>query len=259
MIDTLPPAQDLTRTVRLCWAGKGEDENTFFEVYPSAGVDLVFRFSKAGHRAVLFGPRTQTATVEIAAEAKYFGISFYCGQAPQFGTPSHPELIDKRIELTDTAPLKNLLVTLAKAEGFPARQRQMEIMIRRTHPLLQNEQCRSICAAAEEACGLIQVKELADRFGMHPRSLERMFKKQLGLTPKFMIRTIRLRNLLDAIRAGGQDDLVGLAQRFGYADQPHMIRDIKKLTGRVPSWMDPEATGRLADCPEKGIVHRHNP
>jgi len=255
------PSPELARTIDLCWAKTGDDVATFFEVYPSSSVDLIFRFSESGNRVVVLGPRTETVNVEVAARARYFGVSFRCGQTPRLFDTQHTALVDARLEPNrllrhSTEQLATCLSALPNTEK---RQRHIENLIRDKPPLIEHDQCRSICAYIQATGGLVQVAETAAHFNIHVRSLERIFRKHLGLPPKFVIRSIRLRKLVDAIRAGGQTDLIGLAFELGYADQSHMIRDFKKLTGRVPVRLDPVDTGRLAGGPTARTVHRYKP
>ncbi len=44
--------------------------------------------------------------------------------------------------------------------------------------------------------------------------------------------------MLGALHAGRFGTLAELAHACGYADQPHMIRDFKQLTGRAPGEKD---------------------
>ena len=54
-----------------------------------------------------------------------------------------------------------------------------------------------------------------------------------GLAPRTLGRVLRMQRALEALR-GGKEPLAELAARAGYADQPHMTREIRRLTGLSP-------------------------
>ena len=83
--------------------------------------------------------------------------------------------------------------------------------------------------------GQVKVKELAEQLGVSRRTLERAFAEHVGVAPKKFARVLRFQNALTIIRARRFRDLADLAFACGYADQSHLIRDFKALTGRLPS------------------------
>jgi transcriptional regulator GlxA family with amidase domain len=101
------------------------------------------------------------------------------------------------------------------------------------------------------------VGELAERLGLHARTLERRFVEHLGLPPKRLTRLVRLREVLGRLHRGGYGTLADLAHACGYADQAHMTRDFKDLTGRAPGEPDAFRARALSGPPETRVVHRH--
>jgi AraC-like DNA-binding protein len=92
---------------------------------------------------------------------------------------------------------------------------------------------------------------------MSARSLERLCLEQLGMAPKRLGRLVRLRQVLLRLQAGGFGTLADLAHGCGYSDQPHLIRDFKQLTGRLPGEPDAFRTRRIAGDPQAAVVHRY--
>jgi AraC-like DNA-binding protein len=80
-----------------------------------------------------------------------------------------------------------------------------------------------------------QVEQLAAEFGMTVRSLQRLFREYVGVSPKWMIRRYRLQEA--AVRAAKAEtmDWPRVALELGYADQAHFIRDFKQLVGKTPA------------------------
>jgi AraC-like DNA-binding protein len=75
--------------------------------------------------------------------------------------------------------------------------------------------------------------ELARQLGMTERSLQRELVCWAGLPPKALARIFRMERAAGMIRGGGRA-LALVALDAGYADQPHMTREFRRLTGRAP-------------------------
>jgi AraC-like DNA-binding protein len=91
-----------------------------------------------------------------------------------------------------------------------------------------------IAAAIETDASLTRVDELATRFGLTPRRLERLVARYVGLTPKWMIQRRRLQEAAARLGASSTTDLSGLAAELGYADYPHFSRDFAATVGMTP-------------------------
>ena len=70
--------------------------------------------------------------------------------------------------------------------------------------------------------------------GAPPRALQRLFRRYVGVSPKWVIRRSRLQNAAEALAGRAEVDLVGLAAELGYADQAHFARDFRALIGTTP-------------------------
>jgi len=77
--------------------------------------------------------------------------------------------------------------------------------------------------------------ELARRFGMTLRALQRLFSDYVGVAPKWVIQRYRLHEALARVQAGEAVAWAALAQELGYFDQAHFIADFRKLVGRTPA------------------------
>lgn len=79
-----------------------------------------------------------------------------------------------------------------------------------------------------------RIGELARELGWSRQRLHERFRAQVGLGPKAVARAARLHQavrLLDVPRPA----LADVAVRSGYADQSHLHRDFRDLTGMTPS------------------------
>lgn len=92
-----------------------------------------------------------------------------------------------------------------------------------------------IVDAVEQDDEPITVRRLADRFGLGERALQRLVRRRVGLSPKWLIQRRRLHLAAERLRTGdGPPDLADVAAALGYADQSHFTRDFRAVTGRTP-------------------------
>lgn len=79
-----------------------------------------------------------------------------------------------------------------------------------------------------------KVEELAERYGMNVRSLQRLFSRYVGVSPKWIIQRFRLQEAAELIEKNGASDWAALAQTLGFYDQAHFIKSFKAMVGRSP-------------------------
>ena len=91
-----------------------------------------------------------------------------------------------------------------------------------------------IVALAESDRELTRVAELAARAQLPVRTLERMFRRHVGLSPKWVIRRFRVHEAAARVAAGEVIEWTSLAHELGYFDQAHFIREFKAQVGRTP-------------------------
>ncbi len=80
--------------------------------------------------------------------------------------------------------------------------------------------------------GPVRVDALAEEIGWTRQHLSTRFREQIGLSPKTVARIARLHR---AISLAGLLSWADVAFKCGYADQSHLIRDFRALTGCTPS------------------------
>jgi AraC-like DNA-binding protein len=82
---------------------------------------------------------------------------------------------------------------------------------------------------------ILKVEDVADRFGLHPRTLQRLFNQYVGVSPKWVIQRYRLHEAAEQVADGAAANWAKLAQDLGYFDQAHFIRDFKAMIGSTPA------------------------
>jgi len=66
-------------------------------------------------------------------------------------------------------------------------------------------------------------------------TLERYFKKETGLTPKKYESLVRYKSAVEEIYDSQSNDWMYYVDKYGYYDQSHFIKEIKKYTGFTPN------------------------
>ena len=79
-----------------------------------------------------------------------------------------------------------------------------------------------------------RVDDVATRFGLSSRALQRLFQRYVGVSPKWVLQRYRLHEAAERIASGSAIDWATLALDLGYSDQAHFIRAFKALVGRTP-------------------------
>ena len=82
---------------------------------------------------------------------------------------------------------------------------------------------------------ITRIDRLASAVDLSPRALQRLFSNYVGVSPKWVIRRLRLHEAAFRLASAEAFDLARLAQDLGYFDQAHFTRDFTKLVGRPPS------------------------
>lgn len=114
----------------------------------------------------------------------------------------------------------------------------------------------------ENDSSVIALSQICDRFHLTERSLQRLTRRRLGLTPRWLIQRRRLQKAAERLR-DNSTTLAAMAADLGYSDEAHLVRDFHKVTGMTPraftarfSRGDPQKT---VTSPATGRRHHHEP
>jgi AraC-like DNA-binding protein len=80
-----------------------------------------------------------------------------------------------------------------------------------------------------------RVHHLVSRFNATERTLQRLFQRYVGASPRWVIKRYRAYEALDHLNSAQPLQLAALAQHLGYFDQAHFANDFKSNVGRAPS------------------------
>lgn len=88
--------------------------------------------------------------------------------------------------------------------------------------------------AIRQSHGTLALDALADSLRVAPRTLQRLFAAQVGITPKHLARIVRFQRVFAAWRHD-PGSFARVAAECGYFDQSHLVRDFQELAGMPPA------------------------
>lgn len=122
-------------------------------------------------------------------------------------------------------------------EGDDGAVARLEQFLRARRPVVDDEVRlgNRVVAAIVAGDELRRVEEVAARFALSVRTLQRLFARVVGVSPKWVILRHRLHEAAAALGAGRAVELGHLAAELGYFDQAHFIKDWKAIVGVTPA------------------------
>jgi AraC-like DNA-binding protein len=228
-----PPAPDLAELVACTWErAETLEPDAGVRVLPDGCVDLVWS-TRGG--LVLAGPDTGPVVYPIESGYAAAGLRLRPGVAGSvLGLPAS-ELRDERPELSalwgrDAARLEERI-----ALADPARRR--ELLEDALRPLARDAEPDELVLAGLPLLGRrgSSVAELARTLAISERALRRRFNEAIGYGPKRLDRIIRFRRLLRLTGLRRDGGLAAVAAELGYADQAHLTRECRELSGLTPA------------------------
>jgi AraC-like DNA-binding protein len=250
----LPPPLDLAPLLACVWTSVARGGR----IMPDGCVDIVWD----GTDLIVAGPATIADTAAPPAGTPVFGARFRLGAAGTgLGLPAE-ELADLRVPLAELWRDGEAAREAAATAGLPGLVGVLRDRLRAAEadPLTR-------AAAVGLADPTARVAELGARLGISERQLRRRFADAVGYGPKTLARVLRFQRFLalaagedaggdNGAAAGGDHgavaggdngaarsrsampwraDLAWLAFAAGYADQAHLTRECRRLSGRTPA------------------------
>lgn len=92
-----------------------------------------------------------------------------------------------------------------------------------------------VIAAVEAAHPPPDVAALAERVGVAVRTLQRLTRRYIGLSPLTLLQRRRIQEAADRMRSAPARSLADIAVDLGYTDHAHLSREFRKVLGLSPS------------------------
>ncbi|MBO9732645.1 MAG: AraC family transcriptional regulator [Chitinophaga sp.] len=249
------PVAPLRKYIRFFWLLENNSADIIekFKVIPDGAPGLVFQENPAVvykdnqtlPTSFLFGQATQYLEMSARGHFRNIGVSFQpTALQPVFGVAAS-ELTQRHIDLNDLlyTSISEQLMNESSTTGRIAALEQFFLRLT-ANSKSEDDQVRYAIRQFQQGGELKQVQTALQ---ISERSLERMFKKHVGLSPKLYARICRFQATLKALRTTPVASLTELAYLENYFDQSHFIRDFKFFAGTTPGAFLQDAKERFPD------------
>jgi AraC-like DNA-binding protein len=118
------------------------------------------------------------------------------------------------------------------ARGLEAFERALEALVPDVSLDPDVRAMDAAIAALRASGGNARIERLAHATGLGRRQFERRFAERVGLSPRLFGRIVRFQR---AFRHLGAESGAAIAARCGYADQAHLVREVRRFAGQTPT------------------------
>jgi AraC-like DNA-binding protein len=231
MYEATAASRELATWVAVSWRETVTAGSHADGVHPDGSIDIVWD----GSALVVLGPRTRSEVPREARPGAFVGVRLRAGSTRAMLGEAAVALADR------TLPLEQLWGTAAgTAAQRLASVGPHRVMSELSAVLIERGRRGSepdwlIPRVVELAADRWTVRDMAHEVGLSERQLFRRCVDEVGYGPKHLARVLRLQRLFGLARRSPGAGLAGLAVAAGYADQAHMSRDCRSLTGVTPA------------------------
>ncbi|MFC4034879.1 helix-turn-helix domain-containing protein [Streptomyces polygonati] len=193
-----------------------------YRVLPDGCMDLIWHDGGL----LVAGPDTVAQVADGRPGGAYAGLRFAPGAGPgALGVPAR-ELRDHRVALDAVwaGPAARLLAERVAADPAAGLEAWAVARTRAAGPA--DPLPAAVATALAEGR---PVAEIAAGTGLGERQLRRRCEAAFGYGPKTLARVLRLQRALALARSGAP--FASVAAASGYADQPHLSREVRALAG----------------------------
>jgi AraC-like DNA-binding protein len=178
------------------------------------------------------GPDTVPYPARMTAGAESAGLRFAPGAASAvLGVAAH-ELLGLRVPLEDLWPAAEARRAVERIADAPEHGAALEALAVELAGRAGPPDPFVGALVAQARAGL-PVGEMAERAGLSERQLLRRCLPAFGYGPKTLARILRVQRALALARSVRRPGFAEVAAVAGYADQAHLSREIRALTGRT--------------------------
>lgn len=256
----LEPAEDLRPYVDAIWIQERTADPVGIDVapttvLPTGNIDLVFQYGRPFAQIVgdgmvqlptsyLAGQRTRPVAVKASGDTGIIIVSFFPWGARAFVDMPLVELRDKSVDLKDThepAGVSDTEDRLRCATSSTDRLRVVEAWLRRVLDERKTKVgfIRAAIGLINDGSGCRSIPDTAAGMNVSRRHLARRFDDEVGLSPKQFSSVIRCQKAIYHLRRNASWSDVSL--RYGFYDQPHFIRTMKKFSRLTPTALVPSS------------------
>jgi AraC-like DNA-binding protein len=134
-------------------------------------------------------------------------------------------------------------VSAAEPDGvLDIFENALEAIVPADSPSDMDRALESAVAWLQASGGRVPIERLAHHVGVSRRQFERRFREHVGLPPRLFGRIVRFQRAFQML---GSDSGAAIAATCGFADQSHLIGEVRRFAGVTPTLLA-EADGMTA-------------
>jgi len=251
---TFKPHPDLAPLIKLFWTLKIPSDPHIKKqrVLPDGCVEMIFILGDdiqrcASEKEFIIQPRAfilgQISTpfyVKPTGHVDSFAVRFYPYAFSNFiSIPIH-KLANTETPLSELFEKKVASKLEADIKSAPSTQERIRIIETFFLNLSKEKRVvdglvKSLTDAILSTGGSISIKSVLEDTPSKRRQLERMFLKEVGISPKQFSKVVRLQAALKLLLEKSSSSNTRIAYGANYYDQSHFIKDFKEFTGVSPT------------------------
>jgi AraC-like DNA-binding protein len=197
------------------------------------------RFEHEMPAGLVHGVITRRFSQAIEGSGRVFGVKFRPGGFGAFAGADVGAWTDRVLPLSEAFGDRADVVVrdVLAADGDAERAAAMDTFLLGRVPDRDEryDEVLTVVRDIQDDPGLTTVELAARRHSMSQRTLQRLFRRYVGVGPKWVIQRARLHDAVDRIDTRRVTDLATLALELGWFDQAHFTRDFTALVGQSPA------------------------
>jgi AraC-like DNA-binding protein len=244
------PHASLRGHVRCLWINDlSGSRSGCLQVVPDGCVDIVW----TGETICIAGPDTRPILARMPRGAIVVGARFHPGAASAWLGQPLGEIVNVRVPLAEFWGDDATRLLDRAAAGRSAKQLADDLeafLVGRLAAVgLADPQIALLRRAAGDNCmpAGLRLDQLAAHVGLSERTLRRRCLDAFGYGFKTLDRVLRFQRFFRLAARPENHNLADMAARAGYADQSHMNREVRRMSGIAAGEFVAQAQGGLAD------------
>jgi AraC-like DNA-binding protein len=220
------------------------DHDAVSRVLPSPSVNISF----TGARLNLTGVMSQVFSHPLTGSGWVYGMKFHPGGVRPFVPFEVRRLTDRSQPAVDVWPGATDLLEALSSSPAPSDDDTVRRLVAAGESFLRSFQVEAdpvVTTVSQLTQRLLtdpevrRVTDVCDGARVEQRTLQRLFRSYVGVTPRWVLQRGRLHlaaeRVTDHAETGEGPGWAELAVDLGYADQAHFIRDFRRVLGETPA------------------------
>jgi len=233
----LAPAPELAGLVVHYWIPEWDiapGRTSRQQVLPYPAANLVVEDG----RVVLHGPGTVRSHRDLVGRGWAVGAMLRPAAVPAL-VPDISAILDGEHEIHDPS-LVAVVTALMDGTSHDRLARAAHALgealrVRAGDPDPEAQLANRLAEVIGDDAEVLRLSDVAARLGVSERTVTRLARRYVGVTPAAMIRRRRLQEAAERLRQAPGTSLSELAAELGYADQAHLSREFRAVLDFTPS------------------------